>query len=90
MTAPMAVRHRRRHQGAHPAVSSSGARAHQGGPREYYESGSEQLLPELANRRCPGACPQDPEGCFYQKHIDKAWSGEIDRVVIPESDGEGI
>jgi bifunctional non-homologous end joining protein LigD len=58
----------------------------------YYESVAEWLLPELKNRPLSLVrCPQGPdEGCFYQKHIDKAWSEEIDRVEVPESDGFGI
>jgi bifunctional non-homologous end joining protein LigD len=59
---------------------------------KYYERVAEHLLPDLKNRPLSLVrCPQGPgEGCFYQKHIDKAWSAEIDRVTIPESDGEGI
>jgi bifunctional non-homologous end joining protein LigD len=59
---------------------------------KYYESVAEHLLPDLKNRPLSLVrCPQGPgEGCFYQKHIDKAWSDEIERVNIPESDGEGI
>jgi bifunctional non-homologous end joining protein LigD len=58
----------------------------------YYEGVAEYLLPDLKNRPLSLVrCPQGPgEGCFYQKHIDKAWSEEIGRVAIPESDGEGI
>jgi bifunctional non-homologous end joining protein LigD len=58
----------------------------------YYDSVAEYLLPDLHNRPLSLVrCPQGPgEGCFYQKHIDKAWSEEIGRVTIPESDGEGI
>jgi bifunctional non-homologous end joining protein LigD len=58
----------------------------------YYESVADWLLPELKNRPLSLVrCPQGPgEGCFYQKHIDKAWSGEIERVEIPESDGFGV
>jgi bifunctional non-homologous end joining protein LigD len=58
----------------------------------YYESVADYLLPELKARPLSLVrCPQGPEeGCFFQKHIDKAWSGEIDRVPIAESDGEGI
>lgn len=59
---------------------------------KYYESVADHLLPDLKNRPLSLVrCPQGPgEGCFYQKHIDKAWSDEIERVKIPESDGEGI
>jgi bifunctional non-homologous end joining protein LigD len=58
----------------------------------YYESVSEWMLPDLKGRPLSLVrCPQGPgEGCFYQKHIDKAWSDEIERVPIAESDGEGI
>jgi bifunctional non-homologous end joining protein LigD len=58
----------------------------------YYESVANWLLPELKNRPLSLVrCPQGPgEGCFYQKHIDKAWSDEIERVEIPESDGFGV
>jgi len=58
----------------------------------YYDAISEWILPDLKNRPLSLVrCPQGPdEGCFFQKHIDKAWSGEIDRVPIAESDGEGI
>ena len=58
----------------------------------YYEAVAEFLLPDLKNRPLSLVrCPQGPdEGCFYQKHIDKTWSGEIERVTLPESDGEGI
>jgi bifunctional non-homologous end joining protein LigD len=58
----------------------------------YYESIAEWLLPDLKSRPLSLVrCPQGPdEGCFYQKHIDKAWSEEIERVRIAESDGEGI
>ena len=58
----------------------------------YYDSVSEWMLPDLKNRPLSLVrCPKGPgEGCFYQKHIDKAWSTEIERVPIPESDGEGI
>jgi bifunctional non-homologous end joining protein LigD len=59
---------------------------------KYYESVAEWLLPELRDRPLSLVrCPQGPgEGCFYQKHIDKAWSAQIDRVPIRENDGEGI
>jgi bifunctional non-homologous end joining protein LigD len=58
----------------------------------YYESVAEWMLPDLKNRPLSLVrCPQGPEeGCFYQKHIDKAWSEEIERVPIPESGGVGI
>ena len=58
----------------------------------YYDEASEWLLPDLRNRPLSLVrCPQGPgEGCFYQKHIDEAWSREIDRVTIPESTGEGV
>ena len=58
----------------------------------YYESIAEWMLPDLRDRPLSLVrCPQGPdEGCFYQKHIDKAWAEEIERVPIPESDGEGI
>ena len=58
----------------------------------YYDSVAEWMLPDLKNRPLSLVrCPKGPgEGCFYQKHIDKAWSTEIERVPIPESDGEGI
>jgi bifunctional non-homologous end joining protein LigD len=59
---------------------------------KYYESVADHLLPDLKNRPLSLVrCPQGPgEGCFYQKHIDKAWSDEIERVTIPESGGEGV
>ena len=58
----------------------------------YYESVAEWMLPHLKCRPLSLVrCPKGPgEGCFYQKHIDAAWSTEIERVPIPESDGEGI
>src|ERR1700694_5548495 len=58
----------------------------------YYESVAEWLLPDLRNRPLSLVrCPQGPDdGCFYQKHIDKAWSAEVERVRIPASDGEGV
>jgi len=58
----------------------------------YYESVSEWMLPDLRNRPLSLVrCPQGPgEGCFYQKHIDPAWSPEIERATIPEAEGEGI
>ncbi|HSN21578.1 MAG TPA: non-homologous end-joining DNA ligase [Usitatibacter sp.] len=58
----------------------------------YYDEVSEWLLPDLRRRPLSLVrCPQGPgEGCFYQKHIDAAWSPEIERVAIPESRGEGI
>ena len=58
----------------------------------YYASVAEWMLPDLKHRPLSLVrCPQGPdEGCFYQKHIDKAWSDEIERVPIAESDGEGI
>jgi len=58
----------------------------------YYEAVAAWLVPELKGRPLSLVrCPQGPgEGCFYQKHIDKSWSDEIERVAIPESDGEGI
>ncbi|HEX4781953.1 MAG TPA: non-homologous end-joining DNA ligase [Usitatibacter sp.] len=58
----------------------------------YYESVSEWMLPDLRNRPLSLVrCPQGPgEGCFYQKHIDAAWAPEIERVSIPEAEGEGI
>jgi bifunctional non-homologous end joining protein LigD len=58
----------------------------------YYEAVGDWILPELKNRPLSLVrCPQGPdEGCFYQKHIDKAWSEEIERVEIPESDGFGV
>ena len=57
----------------------------------YYESVAEWLLPDLRKRPLSLVrCPQGPgEGCFYQKHIDAAWSSQIERVAIAESDGEG-
>ena len=58
----------------------------------YYEAVAEALVPDLKGRPLSLVrCPQGPgEGCFYQKHIDKTWSDEIERVTLPESDGEGI
>jgi|SRR6185437_3963492 len=58
----------------------------------YYDEVAEWLLPDLRNRPLSLVrCPQGPgEGCFYQKHIDAAWSREIERVTIPESTGEGV
>ena len=58
----------------------------------YYESIAEWILPDLRARPLSLVrCPQGPgEGCFYQKHIDAAWSEEIERVAVPESNGEGI
>ena len=58
----------------------------------YYEGVCEFLLPDLKNRPLSLVrCPQGPdEGCFYQKHIDKTWSDGIERVTLPESEGEGI
>jgi bifunctional non-homologous end joining protein LigD len=58
----------------------------------YYESIAEWILPDLRGRPLSLVrCPQGPgEGCFYQKHIDAAWSDEIERVAVPEGDGEGI
>ncbi len=58
----------------------------------YYDSVSEWLLPDLRGRPLSLVrCPQGPgEGCFYQKHIDSAWSSEIERVTIAERGGEGI
>jgi bifunctional non-homologous end joining protein LigD len=58
----------------------------------YYDSVAPWLLPDLRNRPLSLVrCPQGPgEGCFYQKHIDKAWSAEIERVAISERGGEGI
>lgn len=58
----------------------------------YYEAVAEWLLPDVRHRPLSLVrCPQGPgEGCFYQKHIDAAWSTEIERVVIPESHGEGV
>jgi bifunctional non-homologous end joining protein LigD len=59
---------------------------------EYYEAVADHLLPDLKGRPLSLVrCPQGPgEGCFFQKHIDAAWSGEIERVTIPQSDGEGV
>ena len=58
----------------------------------YYEAVAEYLVPDLKARPLSLVrCPQGPEeGCFYQKHIDATWSDEIERVTLPESDGEGI
>ena len=58
----------------------------------YYEGICEYLLPDLKGRPLSLVrCPQGPgEGCFYQKHIDKTWAEEIERVDIPESDGSGV
>jgi bifunctional non-homologous end joining protein LigD len=58
----------------------------------YYEAVSDYLVPDLKGRPLSLVrCPQGPgEGCFYQKHIDKTWSDEIERVTLPESDGEGV
>jgi len=58
----------------------------------YYEAVAEALVPDLKGRPLSLVrCPQGPdEGCFYQKHIDRTWSDEIERVTLPESDGEGI
>ncbi len=49
----------------------------------YYEAVGDWILPELKNRPLSLVrCPQGPgEGCFYQKHIDKAWSEEPDPSV---------
>ncbi|HXF81053.1 MAG TPA: non-homologous end-joining DNA ligase [Usitatibacter sp.] len=57
----------------------------------YYESVAPWMLPDLKNRPLSLVrCPQGPgEGCFYQKHIDGAWSQEIERAAIPEAEGEG-
>src|SRR5258706_9029329 len=62
------------------------------GLARYYESVAEYILPDLRGRPLSLVrCPQGPgEGCFYQKHIDKTWSEEIERVEIPESEGSGI
>src|SRR6185436_6637502 len=59
---------------------------------KYYAAVAEWILPDLKNRPLSLVrCPQGPdEGCFFQKHIDKAWSSEIERATVPESDGEGI
>jgi len=58
----------------------------------YYESVAEWMLPDLRDRPLSLVrCPQGPgEGCFYQKHIDRAWSAEIGRMAVPEAEGEGI
>jgi bifunctional non-homologous end joining protein LigD len=58
----------------------------------YYEEVAEWLLPDLRHRPLSLVrCPQGPgEGCFYQKHIDAAWSPEIERVKIREAEGEGV
>ena len=58
----------------------------------YYAGISEYLVPDLKGRPLSLVrCPQGPgEGCFYQKHIDKTWSDEIERVTLPESGGEGV
>ncbi len=58
----------------------------------YYESVADWLLPDLRQRPLSLVrCPQGPgEGCFYQKHIDKAWAAQIERVPIRESGGEGV
>ncbi len=58
----------------------------------YYEAVSDWLLPDLRHRPLSLVrCPQGPgEGCFYQKHIDRAWSDEIERVTIREKEGEGV
>jgi bifunctional non-homologous end joining protein LigD len=62
------------------------------GLARYYESVAEYILPDLRGRPLSLVrCPQGPgEGCFYQKHIDKTWSEEIERVEIPETEGSGI
>jgi len=58
----------------------------------YYDAIAEWILPDLTNRPLSLVrCPQGPdEGCFFQKHIDAAWSSEIERATVPESDGEGV
>lgn len=58
----------------------------------YYEGIADWILPDLRHRPLSLVrCPQGPgEGCFYQKHIDAAWSSEIERVTIAESGGEGV
>ena len=58
----------------------------------YYDEIAEYLVPDLKGRPLSLVrCPQGPgEGCFYQKHIDKTWAEEIERVEVPESDGFGI
>ena len=58
----------------------------------FYDSVAEWILPDLKNRPLSLVrCPQGPEeGCFFQKHIDNAWSDEIERASVPESDGVGI
>lgn len=58
---------------------------------KYYEGVAEWLLPELRNRPLSLVrCPQGPgQGCFFQRHIDKAWPDEIERVPIREPGGEG-
>jgi bifunctional non-homologous end joining protein LigD len=62
------------------------------GLARYYESVAEYIVPDLKGRPLSLVrCPHGPgEGCFYQKHIDRTWSEEIERVEIPESDGSGI
>jgi bifunctional non-homologous end joining protein LigD len=57
----------------------------------YYDAVAGWILPELRGRPLSLVrCPRGPEeGCFYQKHIDSAWSGEIERIAVPEGDGEG-
>jgi bifunctional non-homologous end joining protein LigD len=62
------------------------------GLARYYESVAEHIVPDLKGRPLSLVrCPQGPgEGCFYQKHIDKTWSDEIERVEIPEKDGFGV
>ena len=56
----------------------------------YYEEIGEWMLPHVANRpltlvRCPNGVPGE---CFYQKHGDEHFSGEIGRVKITENDGD--
>jgi len=57
----------------------------------YYDSVADWILPDLRNRPLSLVrCPQGPEeGCFFQKHIDAAWSEEIERACVPETDGVG-
>jgi bifunctional non-homologous end joining protein LigD len=57
----------------------------------YYEAVSTWMIPDLKDRPLSLVrCPQGPgERCFYQKHIDQAWSKEIERAIVPEAEGEG-
>lgn len=57
---------------------------------QYYVDIAARLVPHIADRPLSLVrCPDGWQGqCFYQKHADRSVNAAVDRVPVPESDGE--